>query len=267
MHWLFKAEQKLGRFAIPGLIRIIAGFQLLVFVLVAMNEHLHGLLNMDPERILSGEVWRLVTYVFIPRSYNPFWIIFQVLFLWFISDGLEQAWGSFRVNLYFAGTMITLTAGCFILQMLIGQSGGNYAGEFLYESLFLAFAVIYPNQIIQFMLILPVKIKYLAYLVTGYLVLLLFSEPRLALLIGFAFAPFFIFAGPQAVEALRLRLRVAERRQVYKQHSLSVDEAFHRCAECGKTEEDDAHLEFRVAEDDNEYCVPCLEARKAESAK
>ena len=60
-------------------------------------------------------------------------------------------------------------------------------------------------------------------------------------------------------------LWLAQRRAEHRRNSLPEDESFHRCHACNKTEADDRHLEFRVAEDDEEYCLPCLAAKKADS--
>ena len=84
MRWFHRLENKHARFAIPGIIRIVVGFQVLVFVLLIINPDLYELLRLDPERILSGEVWRLVSYVFLPRTSSILWMIIQVMFLWFI---------------------------------------------------------------------------------------------------------------------------------------------------------------------------------------
>ncbi len=260
MPLLTKAEHKFGRFAIPGLLRIIAGFQLLVFVLAHINPSFLEVLALDPARVMKGEVWRLVSYVFIPRTLS-FWIIIQVMFLWFINDGLESAWGSFRLNLYFIGSMLTLTLGCFFLPGVIPT------GEFLYYSVFLAFAIIYPEQTIMFMLVIPIKIKYLAYLLGGILVLYFFQDHRMALTITCSLIPFACYALPKAIRTIMFRSQVAERRHRYEQHSLPANEAFHRCTACGKTEADDPHLEFRVTSEGDELCVPCLERQKTAGSK
>ena len=267
MSWFNKSEQKLERFAIPELVRIIGGFQLLVFVLISFNESLYELLIFDPDLILKGEVWRLVTYVFIPRTFHPIWIIFAVLILWMIGEGLEREWGSLRVNFFVIGCLLSTTIACFALRFAIGVGnvGALGPGTLLYYALFLSFAVIYPDHIINLFLVLPVKIKYLAFVLGGYLLLCAFESPIYGALILCSMLPFTLFATPLLITALQQRSQVAGRRQELRRNSLPIDEAFHRCHNCGKTEGDDPHLEFRVASDDEEYCFPCLAAKKAQS--
>ncbi|HWX18085.1 MAG TPA: rhomboid family intramembrane serine protease, partial [Chthoniobacterales bacterium] len=129
MAWLDKLERRFGFLGIPGLIRIIVGFNALVFVLVRLNPDFVSVLNLDPARIRHGEVWRLVTYIFIPQTFSFLWIVFVLWFLWFIGDGLERAWGSFRLTLYFLVGMIGTTVAAFFF-------GGNFSNSMLITSLF-----------------------------------------------------------------------------------------------------------------------------------
>src|SRR5437588_85331 len=113
MTWLDKLERRFGFLGVPGLVRIVVGFAALVFALAWLLPGFTSVLQLDPVRIGHGEVWRLVTYIFIPQTLSPWWILFALWFLWFIGDGLEQAWGAFRLTLYFFVGMIGTTAAAF----------------------------------------------------------------------------------------------------------------------------------------------------------
>jgi hypothetical protein len=67
MTWLDRLEKHLGFLGIPGLIRIVAGFTALVFLL-SLNPDFHSALELKPALIRRGEVWRLVTYIFLPPA-------------------------------------------------------------------------------------------------------------------------------------------------------------------------------------------------------
>src|SRR4051794_13543324 len=106
MRWIDRLELKLGRYAIPNLIHYIAGFNALAFILYKINPYFFELLDLHPKLVMQGQVWRLVTYIFIPRI-SGFWampdyfvVLLYVLYLLFIGNGLEQAWGSFKLNLF-----------------------------------------------------------------------------------------------------------------------------------------------------------------------
>jgi hypothetical protein len=261
-----KAEQKYQRLAIPGLLRVLACFQLLVFVLIkVINPSFFEAISLDISKVLDGEVWRLLTFIFIPRTLSLLWIIIAVMFMWFINDGLENAWGSFRLNAYVFGTIVCTLIGTFIAYF-IHHVAVFQVGNVIFHTSFLAFAVIYPNQVINLMLVLPVKIKYVAMIDAGALFLMAIAVPSTIIPTVFSLIPFAIFAGPIFVRYAREASYVAENRSRHQAAEISADEAFHKCYACGITEQDNPQLEFRVSSDDEEYCLPCLNEKKAAAA-
>jgi hypothetical protein len=257
MNWIDRAERKFGHLAIPNLIRLITGFNALVFVLYKLvNPHFIEVLQLDPRAIMQGEVWRLVTYVFIPSIGGPIfdWIIavFYIWFLWWLGDGLENAMGSFRVNLFYFLGMLGTTAAAFF-------TGANFATSMLNSSLLFAFARFYPDDLIYMMGIIPVKVKWMAWITA---VLLLFGfvtnswDYRLGLLA--ASANYFIFFGRELVLDAAHRRDVRSRRARYAAAQMPEGDAIHHCVVCGRTEQQAPDLEFRVTKDGQEYCVDHL---------
>src|SRR5262245_47548921 len=106
MTWLDKLERRFGFLGIPGLIRIVIGFTALVYVLVYLNRGFESFLMLDPALILRGQVWRLVTYIFLPQTFSPLWLLLALWFFWFIGRGLKSAWGDLRLVLYFVVVII-----------------------------------------------------------------------------------------------------------------------------------------------------------------
>jgi membrane associated rhomboid family serine protease len=252
MTWLDKLERRAGFLAIPGLMRIVVGFTALVFALVWFNPGFGSVLELDPARIRHGEIWRLVTYIFLPRTASFLWIILFLWFLWFIGDGLEQAWGAFRLTLYFFVGMIGTTAAAFFF-------GARFSNSMLFASLFYAFARFYPDQVIYVLFILPVKIKWLAWVSAAFLLFGFFvnsSSYRMALVA--AFVNYLIFFGPEIIHEARHRGEVSARRKRFARQSRSEAEPLHKCAICGATELSDPNLDFRVARDGEEYCIAHL---------
>jgi membrane associated rhomboid family serine protease len=253
MTWLDKLERRLGFLAIPGLLRILVGFTALVFVLIWLNPDFRFLLDLDPARIRHGEVWRLITYIFLPQTLSPLWIILALWFLWSVGEGLEQALGPFRVTVYFFLGMIGTTVAAFFF-------GSNFSNAMLLSSLFFAYARFYPEQVIYILFILPAKIKWVAWVLALFLIVgfLTNTNSYRAALVA-AFANYFIFFGPDLWREMRHRRGVATRRQRFETESRDATaEALHRCATCGATELTDPQLEFRVARNGEEYCMPHL---------
>ena len=258
MRWLDTLERRFGFLGIPGLIRIIVAFSALVFLLVRLNPDFISALDLNPERLRHGEIWRLVTYIFIPQTFSFLWIIFVLWFLWFVGDGLEHAWGPFRLTLYFLVGMIGTTVAALFF-------GSNFSNTMLIASLFYAFARFYPDQVIYVLFILPVKIKWVAWVSAAFLLLGFFvnsNSYRMATVA--ALSNYLIFFGPEIVYQARHRHEVSSRRRRFEVQSRSETEPLHKCAVCGATELSDPNLDFRVARDGEEYCLAHLP--KMESA-
>jgi len=137
--------------------------------------------------------------------------------------------------------------------------GSNFSNGMLIASLFFAFARFYPDEVIYILFILPVKIKWLAWIFAAFLLLgfVLNSNSYRAALIA-AFANYFIFFGPEIIHQARHRQEVTTRRRRFEAHSRNADDVLHRCAVCGATELTDPTLDFRVARDGEEYCMAHL---------
>src|SRR6202171_6367636 len=230
MRFLDRLERRLGFIAIPGLVRAIVALNVLVFILVYLNKGFDAYLALDMARIRAGEVWRLVTYIFVPQMSNPLIVLIALWFLWFIGDGLERAWGPFRVTLYFFVGMIGTTAAAFFF-------GSNFSNAMLTASLFYAFARFYPDEIIYVFFVLPLKIKWVAWASAAFLLygfVVSSNSYRMALIA--AFANYLIFFGPGIYQEVRQRRGVADRRKRFEIHSRDETEPLHRCAVCGATE-------------------------------
>ncbi|MDB6148906.1 MAG: hypothetical protein JWQ44_354 [Chthoniobacter sp.] len=252
MKWLDRAERKFEHLAIPNLIRVIVGFNVLVFVLYKLNPAVLSLLELDPEAVKRGEVWRLVTYIFIPSVGAPLvdWL-FTALYLWslwWVGNGLEEAIGSFRFNVFYLLGMVGTTVAAFF-------TDSNFSSVMLNASMFFGFARFYPDMVIYVMMILPVKVKWMAW-VSGAMLLLGFIggawEYRLAVIA--ALSNYLLFFGREIFQDARHRGEVQTRRRRFEKAQLPADEALHTCATCGRTEHVAPDLEFRVAKDGNEYC-------------
>ena len=113
MNWIAKLERKYGRFCIPNLISILIGGQILVYAIeLFVNQYISLYLDLDRSALLMGQIWRVITFVFVPFSGGgPLSVILGIYFTWFIGTALEKEWGDFRFNLYLLLGMLGAVAG------------------------------------------------------------------------------------------------------------------------------------------------------------
>ena len=203
MNWISRLERKYGRFCIPNLISLIVGGQILVYAIeLFVNQFISSYLGLSRGLLLMGQVWRLITFVFIPFSGGgPLSVILGIYFTWFIGSALEKEWGDFRFNLYFLLGMAGTALGC----LVTGIPADTYC---LSLSLLLAFAMLYPEVQVLLFFVFPVKVKYFglfaaamwlfSFLTAGWL----YKASYLLSMLGFV-----LFFGPQALRSVRAWIR------------------------------------------------------------
>lgn len=178
--WYDKLANKFRRFAITGLMKYIVMGMGAVYVLnLIFGGRLTSLLAFSRPAIMSGQFWRLVSFIFIPINSSPLFIFFALYFYWLIGDALERDWGTAKFNLFY----ITGILGTIISGLITGYATNHY----LNLTLFFAFAILFPNFQLLLFFVLPVKIKWLAYINAAYFAweLIISSWPqRLALIVA-----------------------------------------------------------------------------------
>ncbi|MFZ4484119.1 MAG: rhomboid family intramembrane serine protease [Chthoniobacterales bacterium] len=246
--WWF-LERRAPWLGTPGVLKAVVLLNALTFILLRLDPSYEDALQLIPEKILQGEVWRLVTYIFIPETQSTFWIIFALLFLWFLSSALEDGWGALRLNVFYLVGMLGCTAAAFFF-------GGGASNTFLNLSLFFAFATVAPNYEVYLFFIIRVKMKYIAWVMAGVFALQFLASPlgvKMAMLASLA--NYLIFFGPGFLRDLRSQRQSAVRREKFREE---LAESLHRCATCGRTETSDPDLDFRVTAVGTEYCLEHL---------
>ncbi|MGK5083857.1 hypothetical protein WDW37_11195 [Bdellovibrionota bacterium FG-1] len=155
--WLRFLERKLGWLAVPHIAVLFITLQALGFVMVNLDPLWVARLALIPEAVTHGEIWRLVTFLALPLSLHPLWVIFALWFLYFIINTIENEWGAFKTTLYVLISIVVTI----IFSMLTGYPITEVAD---FEStLFLAAAALFPETEIQLFFVVPVKIKWLAW--------------------------------------------------------------------------------------------------------
>ena len=238
-----RLEKKFGRFAIENLTYYLIGGQVLAFLLIMSNPPYARFFTMPGSRIMAGQWWLIITFLFNPISSSLFFVIFVWYIFYLYGSVLERRWGSFKYLIYILISYIATIALAFVFPNVVLTNG------YLYASLFLAFAYLHPEFQLLLFFIIPVKIKWLALLTwIGIMGTILFGEFSTKILALVSISNFlFFFWSDLLYEAKRLvRQRTGSIVKATKR-----EKAYHICAVCGENEVDNPDMQIR-------YCSKCM---------
>lgn len=270
MNWINKLERKFGRYAIPNLMYYIIILYVIGFAMSLIAPGFYAsYLALDINAVFHGQVWRLVTFLMQPPSNTSvLFMVFALYLYYMIGRQLEYVWGAFRFNLYFfMGVIFHILA--VILVFFITGISFPIGTSYLNLSLFFAFAAVYPNEQFLLFFVLPIKVKYLAWLDAAYFIYAIVQ----AFLPAYGGSVFGVIYQARAIAAVvsilnflifyfstrnvkRYSPKEMKRKRDYRrtvreaQSTIYEGGAKHKCAVCGRTELDDPNLEFR-------YCSKC----------
>ena len=246
------------RFGVPNLMLYVVIISLAVWLLSIMDpsKTLMSFFVFSPERILKGEVWRLVSFIFVPQSLS-FWELLFFYFYYWIGNVLEKEWGTPRFNIFLiSGVLLTAVYG-FVIYFITKQSIA-VTTYFIYLSMFFSFATLFPDVQVLFMFIIPIKVKWLAYLDAAFFLLSMLTQSfPFNLLPLVAVLNYLVFFGDDLFSSLRsnkarynkttVNFNREKQKIKYEQKNASYTK---KCAVCGRTDTDYPDLEFR-------YCSRC----------
>lgn len=172
MNFLNRLERTIGWVAIGHLPVYVVTAQAIVYLWMWQNPDAGPLLMLDPWAVLQGrELWRLLTFLFIVPFDSPIWAFFYLYFQYVCGVSLEQEWGSFPLTLFYLVGALGAMAATFLV-------GGNISGAFYFnDAIFLAFAALYPDFQILLFLILPIRMKWIAWFTWARIAWGFFSVP------------------------------------------------------------------------------------------
>jgi membrane associated rhomboid family serine protease len=148
--------------AIKWLIIINVAVYLLVWASPTIGQFVFQYFALTPAFVVKRfYIWQLGSYLFLHDPRSVWHILFNMLSLWMFGSDLETTWGTRRfLQFYFfsgigAGFCVVLLNYLFSNPLIptIGASGAIYG-------ILLAWAVLWPDRIILFAFIFPMKVKY-----------------------------------------------------------------------------------------------------------
>ena len=119
-------------------------------------------LQLEPDKVLRGQVWRLVTFVFChQRDQLPIGLVFDMMMLWYFGSTLERMYGSreFLWFYLFAALACGLVFTAFGFKMFLPSPLMGANPSIL--ALLTLFATHFPRQELLFFGLIPVQIRVL----------------------------------------------------------------------------------------------------------
>ena len=229
--------------------------------LMASGGEFFRFLFFDPHMILRGEIWRLITWIFIPVNSNPLWAAVALYFYYMIGSTLEREWGAGKFTIYYVfGILLNAIYGFvmyFAFRMPVALTP-----TFLNFSMLFAFATLFPDFTIRLFFIIPLKVKWLALFNAVFFAVSIIQgiwtgDFFQALLPVVAILNYILICGDELLSYIRpLKVRTSPQVVNFKKAAKQVKRDLaekpyrHKCAVCGRTDAEYPNLEFR-------YCSRC----------
>ena len=277
-NWIDRLERKIGRYAIPDLMKYLSVLYILGIVACYTGFYVDWL-SLDFSKIFQGQIWRLVTFAVYPpqlftgSALDIIFVAISISLYFMIGRSLENAWGTFRFNLYyFTGVIACILSG--LITFFAFRSNGGYiiTTDYVFQTMFLAFAVTFPDVELLLFFFLPIKMKWLGWFEGIMMLVEFFNYVSYAIrgskgaLIGvvtmvLSMLNFIILL----VSMKKGTFASPKQRKKSKEYKKKINNTLrnkgHVCAFCGITDKDNPDMEFRFCsrcDGNKEYCMDHL---------
>ncbi|MCB0070670.1 MAG: rhomboid family intramembrane serine protease [Caldilineaceae bacterium] len=224
-----------------GITRYLIFGQIAAFVATAAYPAFRTAFILQGDRILNGQWWLLITYLFQPLSESPLFAAFVWYIFYLYGTVLEKRLGTAKYVFYI---LIAYVANALVALLFPSLTLTN---GYLYTSLFLAFAFMFPNFQLLLFFVLPVKIKWLALITAGTIGLTFLASafPTKVLIVA-SFSNFLLFFGKDLLDTVRGNTIDTP---IMKEKKPTRD-PYHVCYVCKTNELDNPDMQIR-------YCSTC----------
>ena len=274
-NWINTLEKKFGKYAIPDLMKYLSLLYIVGFLLVYAGIY-DTYLNLDFSKILQGQVWRLVTFIVYPpqiftgNALSILFVVISISLYLMIGRSLENVWGAFRFNLYYLTGVIACIISGLIAYLVLGPIGSYMiTTDYIFQTMFLAYALMFPNMQLMLYFIIPVKMKWLG-IIYGVIMGLEFLLNLTSALQGSIYGIVSVITMLLCVLNLIVlfvsikkggmtvtRAQKKKSKEYKKKINNTLKNRRHVCAFCGITDKENPDMEFRFCsrcEGNKEYC-------------
>ena len=243
---------------------------------------LYELLCFDKGKILQGEVWRLITYVFTQRGSTTLGLLL-LYFFYILGRQGELSMGTLKFNMYYLTGVVLMDifAMCFCPVFPVNYTTAaeyeyyitvaslySSMSTYLHLTLILTFATMHPDAQFRILFIIPIKgwvlglidlLLQIVYVINLSVPVFYFPHNLFPLV---ALGNYFLFMGKDVLNLIPFRWRLRTKPSSQKTPSNGTipfrpnvtptkkQDYSHRCTVCGRTDLSNPELEFR-------YCSRC----------
>ena len=157
-------ENRMNNFNMPKLSLYLSVMFLLGLIIMMIDPNFYYLyLSLDIYKVLHGQIWRILTFLIYPIAYNGF-VLLSLLIIYFyytFSRELNMAWGDYKYAMYLVIGILGHLIGGIIVYFMTKTTVIILPTYFTF-SIFIAYALTFPESVFLLYFIIPVKAKYLA---------------------------------------------------------------------------------------------------------
>jgi membrane associated rhomboid family serine protease len=152
----FRRRPAWGSFFANSIVNKIIVANVIVYLLqVIFRPQFTNFLALTPRDVVHDfYFWQLLTYMFLHGGF--FHLFFNMLITWFFGSTLESVWGSQKFLKYY----LTCGLGGGIFFMIFNFNGMVVGASAAVFGLYLAYAMLFPNNRVYIYFLFPVKAKY-----------------------------------------------------------------------------------------------------------
>lgn len=282
-------EKKIGKYAIQRLPLILIMCYGVGYIINAINPSFLNYLTLNPYALVHGQVWRIFSWIIVPpQESNIFFVLITLFFYYSIGTSLERTWGTFKFNVYIlSGILFTVLGAlalmgfcyffyfdavnggfrCIIDNIEVLITPGDYFTQlaacfstyYINMSIFLAYAATFPDAMVLLLFIIPVKVKWLGVIYGVWTLINVIQYPiyyKFAIVASLLnFLVFWLFTlRNKHKKTVRFKTQKEFKRDLSRSNKIVTR---HKCAICGRTEQDSPDMQFRFCskcEGNYEYC-------------
>lgn len=118
-------------------------------------------LNLDPQKVLNGEVWRLLTSIFVHSVDSPFHIVMNMLVLWTFSTQVEPVLGKREFLLFYLGAGLTSSLISLAFKHILNDPVPTVGASGAINGVMVLYAMYWPTRVLLIFGALPMEARWL----------------------------------------------------------------------------------------------------------